>query len=137
MRNQTQELNTSIHFLCLIHHKWNIITDKVWFNIKEGLTFIYDKNLWSNFYLSISRETIYILNILFLICFAQTTAIFLIYWFRPVPYLSNECPNMELEQMHVYSGYFHYYHRKNVLMDDQVCWHKQAYLHVSRHFQEQ
>ena len=97
MRNQTQELNTSIHFLCLIHHKWSIITDKVWFNTKEGLTFIYDKNLWNIFCLSISRETIYILNILFLnmlgtddsdlsYLLVQTSALF----------ARNECPNMEL-----------------------------------------
>ena len=49
----------------------------------------------------------------------------------------NEWPNMELGQMHVYSGYFHNYHRKHALMDDQVCGHEQAYLLVSRHFQDQ
>ena len=79
--------------------------------------------IFETIYLSISREeTIYILNILFLnmlgtddsdlsYLLVQASALF----------DRNECPNMDLEQIHVYPGYFHYYHRKHDLMDDQVC----------------
>ena len=79
--------------------------------------------IFETIYLSISREeTIYILNILFLIMLGTDDSD-LSYLLVQASALfdRNECPNMDLEQIHVYPGYFHYYHRKHDLMDDQVC----------------
>ena len=44
---------------------------------------------------------------------------------------------IEVPQNVLVSTVGQYYQKKHVLMDDQVCRHEQAYLYVSRHFQEQ